>query len=281
QDEITAAIAAAVAPALSQSEMLHAIRRPPQNLDAWECLNRGLWHLFRYTPEGTIKARDWALRAIELQADSVDAHCLVAFSWMNQVIYHWTDERDEPLAEAMRFAEKAFAIDNQNARALSALGFAFSLSGDREQGIGLLQRAVEYNPSSALAWWGLGSTLSSSGRVEDSIPAVQKAMCLSPQDPLLHEFHYTIASAHFQARRYPEAVEAARKSLALKPEQPSALQVLSAALALNGALDEARASAERLKQLVPGLSEARLRQYMNDDSAEHLLQGLRAAGWSG
>ncbi|MEL7449957.1 MAG: adenylate/guanylate cyclase domain-containing protein [Pseudomonadota bacterium] len=281
QDEITVAIAAAVAPALSHSERLHAIRRPPQNLDAWECVHRGMWHLFRYTLKGTKKARKWALQALSLQHDSVSAHCLVAFSWMNEVIYHWVKEREEPLQEAMRSAERAFAIDSQDALALCALGFAYSLMGNNERAKSLLERAVVHNPSSALAWWGLGTAMSASARPDDGIPLVEKAMRLSPQDPLLHEFNYTIASAHFQARRYPQAVEFARRSLELKPEQPGALQVLAAALALEGNAEEARTAVAQLVKLTPELSEERLREYLNEASVEHRLEGLRLAGWRG
>ena len=60
QDEITLAIAGSVGPALSQSERDHAMRRTPQNLDAWECLHRSMWHLFQYSSENTVKAHYWA-----------------------------------------------------------------------------------------------------------------------------------------------------------------------------------------------------------------------------
>ena len=110
---------------------------------------------------------------------------------------------------------------------------------------------------------------------------MEKAIRLSPQDPLLHEFHYTIASAHFQARRYPQAVEFARRSLELNAVQPGALQVLAAALAFEGDTEEAHTTVGQLMKLTPELSEERLREYLNEASAEHRLEGLRLAGWSG
>jgi adenylate cyclase len=280
QDEITAAIAGAVGPALSQSEMLHAIRRSPQNLDAWDCVHRGMWHLFRYTKEGVVKARSWAARALELQPDSVMAHCIVAFSRMYEVIYQWADSRDEPLAEAMQAAERAVAADRDNPMALTALGFACSLCGARERAVAVLERAIQENPSSALAYWSLGATLATAGRPDDAIPMVEKAIRLSPQDPLMNEFLFTIGSAHFIAGRYDEAVEFAQKSLDMKSDQPGAWRVLAAANALVGKMDEARQALRQMIRLAPNLTEDRLRVFLRESEADRYIEGLRLAGWT-
>lgn len=279
QDEITAAIAGAVGPALSQSEMLHAIRRSPQNLDAWDCVHRGMWHLFRYTKEGLVKARSWAARALELQSDSVMAHCIVAFSRMYEVIYQWAESRDEPLAEAMQAAERAVASDRDNPMALTALGFACSLMGERERAVAVLERAIQENPSSALAYWSLGATLSTAGRPDDAIPMVEKAIRLSPQDPLMNEFLFTIGSSHFLAGRYEDAVQFAQKSLDMKSDQPGAWRVLAAANALIGKMDEAKKALGQMIRLAPNLTEDRLRVFLRESEAKRYIEGLRLAGW--
>ena len=281
QDEITAAIAGAVGPALTESEMLHAIRRKPQDLDAWECVHRGMWHLFRYTQEGLQKARVWALRALEIDPEEVAAHSLVAFSRMYEVVYHWVADRDEPLAEAMQAAERAYTIDQDNPFALTALGFACSLTGEQDRAIAILRRAAELNPSSALACWSLGSALAADGRPDEAIPMVEKAMRLSPQDTMTHEFLFTIASAHFIAGRDSDALELARQSLQRKPDQPGAWRVVAAASALLGKAEEAREAVGEIMRLTPNLSEQRLRVFLSDHSAERYLEGLRKAGWGG
>jgi adenylate cyclase len=281
QDEITAAIAGAVGPALSQSEMLHAIRRAPQNLDAWDCIHRGMWHLFRYTKQGVAKARAWGMRALELQPTSATAYCLIAFSRMYEVIYQWTESRDEPLREAMEAAEQAVAADKDDPMALTALGFACSLAGFRDRAVAVLERAVQANPSSALAFWSLGATLATAGRADEAIPMVEKAIRLSPQDPLMNEFLFTIGSAHFLAGRYEEAIEFAQRSLDLKGDQPGAWRILAAANALMGRLGEARRSVGHLMRLTPDLTEDRLRVFLREEDVELYLKGLRLAGWQG
>jgi tetratricopeptide (TPR) repeat protein len=281
QDEITAAIAGAVGPALVQSEMLHSIRRSTENPDAWDCIHRGMWHLYRHTPEDVIRARAWAVRARELEPGLAMAECIIAFSYMYCIIYGWADDPQDSIRDSIRAAEAAVALDRDNPMALTALGFALSLAGDQERALAILDRAVEANPSSALALWSLGSTLNMSGRPDEAIPMVEKAMRLSPRDPLTHEFLFTISSAHFQAGRLDEAVDFAEQSLALTPNQPGALRVLAAAQALLGQDSEARHAASLLTALAPELNELKLRKFLGEPMSQRFLEGLRLAGWRG
>lgn len=281
QDEITAAIAGAVGPAVFQSEMLQAIRRAPKNADAWDCVHRGMWHLYRYTREGVAKARAWAARALELQPDSATAYCIIAFSHMYETIYQWVPSREEPLREAMLAAEKAVAADKEDPMALTALGFACSLCGFRDRALAVLERAVQVNPSSALAFWSLGATLTTSGKPDEGIAMVEKAIRLSPQDPLMNEFLFTIGAGHFIAGRYAEAVEFAQRSLDLKSDQPGAWRVVAAASALIGKLDDARRALGHMMRLAPDLTEERLRVFLQDEDVERYVEGLRLAGWKG
>lgn len=281
QDEITSAIAGALAPALFQSEMLHAIRRSPENPDAWDCVHRGLWHLYRYSREDVPQARAWGKRALELEPDLPMAHCLIAFSHMYEIMYGWTRSREASLAAATQAAERAVAADRKNPTALTALGFACSMAGDHERALATLEQAVEANPSSALALWSLGSTLNVSGRPDEGIPMVEKAMRLSPQDPLMNEFLFTIASAHFQAGRYEEAAENAERSLALKSDQPGAWRVSAAANALLDRMDEARRALRQFLSLAPDLMADNFRLFMKRELADRYADALRKAGWNG
>jgi len=281
QDELTAAIAGAVGPALFQSEMLHAIRREPGDLGAWDCVHRGMWHLYRYDRDGVVRARVWAERALELNPDLPTAHCIIAFSHMYEVIYAWTGSRDEAVAEAMRSAEAAVAADPEDPMALTALGFACSMNGEGDRALAVLERAVEANPSSALALWSLGANLATVGRYDEAIPMVEKAVRLSPRDPLMNEFLFTIGSAHFGAGRYEQAIDHARRSLGLKADQPGAWRVVAAASSLLGRDEEARHAVGQLNRLAPRLSEENLRSYLGGALLDRYLEGLRRAGWGG
>lgn len=281
QDEITANVAGSLGTALSQSEIRHAMHRLPQSLDAWDCLHRGLWHLYRYTREDTDAARKWGQKAIELTPDSCAGHCIVAFADMYKLTYQWTADPDRTRAEAVREAERAVALDHEDPRALTALGYAYSITGRHERAVAVLERAVEINPSSALALWALGAALAPAGRPDDAIPMIEKAIRLSPQDPLMAEFHFNIAVAHFLAGRYEQAIEYARKSLNLRADQPGCYRVLAAAYGYLGRRTEAGAALDKLCSISPTLTREHLSCFLPPGVLEKYVTGLEKAGWQG
>ena len=65
QDEITESIVQNIMPEISQAEIERASRVPPANLDAWEYLQRGLWHAYRYTREDNEIAKEFLVGALE------------------------------------------------------------------------------------------------------------------------------------------------------------------------------------------------------------------------
>jgi TolB-like protein len=66
QDEIAETIVGAVEPELGKAERERAKAKRPENLDAWDLYQRGLWHLYRYTKEDLEEAKRLFRRAAEL-----------------------------------------------------------------------------------------------------------------------------------------------------------------------------------------------------------------------
>ena len=281
QDELTISIAAAVGPALSKIEIRHAMRRQPQNLDAWECIHRSHWHLFQYSKKDTYEAQSWASRALDLQPDLSIAYSLLAFTHMYEINYQYTDDPGKALENAERAANRAVALDKHNAMALIAQGFTCSLHKQYGKAVAALERAIEVNPSSAMAYWALGTAMTRIGKPDDGIPMIEKAIRLSPQDPLMPEFTFAIGAAHFVAGRYEETAECAKESLALRPTQPGAFRMLAAAYGHLGEIDKAKPALQQMEKLSPGMSEAYLRSFLPDSVVESYMEGLRLAGWKG
>jgi hypothetical protein len=83
-------------------------------------------------------------------------------------------------------------------------------------------------------------------------------------------------------KHYAEAAETARRSWTLNRNWPLGLTYLVAALAQLGRIEEAQAAFADLKALDPGLScirAAQKRLYRDQGGLEHLLDGLRQAGF--
>ncbi|MBT8135431.1 MAG: adenylate/guanylate cyclase domain-containing protein [Gammaproteobacteria bacterium] len=280
QDEITESIAASLSPVLSHSEIRHAMQRTPQDLDSWDCIHRGIWHLTQGTRDDNIAAKKWAQRALEMKTDSASAYTLMAFAHQYDIIYKWSESQEDSTRLAVQTAEKAVALDPDDPMALTALGYACNLTGNQLRAITLLERATHLNPSSALGHWALGSALTLAWRPDEGIPMIQKAIRLSPGDPLMHEFLFSLGAAHFVAGRYEQAIEYARKSLAARPGQPGAMRLLAASLGFLGKGEEGAAALQEMMTLVPFMSESHLKTFLPADIADLYLRGMRAAGWS-
>ena len=91
QEEMARQIAATIEPELSKVEQQLAARKAPESLDAWDCYQRGLWNLWRFTTPGFDQAED-VQRAIALililraaMARSATSICSVPFSTSRRI----------------------------------------------------------------------------------------------------------------------------------------------------------------------------------------------------
>jgi adenylate cyclase len=86
QDEITERVVAAIEPELYAAEHVRSQRKPPESLDAWECVIRALSYVGHGTRVGTIEAEALCRRAIAIAPGYGQAHSLLA--WVLTWIIH-------------------------------------------------------------------------------------------------------------------------------------------------------------------------------------------------
>ena len=77
----------------------------------------------------------------------------------------------------------------------------------------------------------LGDTYSVLGQSEKAIEFTDKAIRLSPHDPALFFWYTTKSGAYFALQQYDQAIEWARRSIAINPNYTNAYSVLASALA--------------------------------------------------
>ncbi len=281
QDEMTAIIVGAIEPELGSAERDRAKRKPPENLDAWDRYQRGLWHLWRFTRDDYGEAERLFQSAIDLDPGFGPAYAGVAYLFTLRVIFGWTDTPDQTLGRALRAGQLAVSTDDKDPFAHFALGRVQTLQGEFETAIAELEKAIDLNPNLALAYYGLGFALSWSGRAREALPHIHKAIRQSPHDPLLWRFENMAGVAHVQLGEYVEAVEWLRKAA----RHPNAAfwpnLHLVVAFVEQEEWDKARAAMDAALQLQPDLSltvvAAIIRQF-HLDYKDRILSALRKAG---
>jgi len=79
QDEITERVVAAIEPQIYAAEHFRSERKPPENLDAWECVIRTLSYMAQGTRAGDAEAKILCRRAIAIAPSYSQAHSLLAW----------------------------------------------------------------------------------------------------------------------------------------------------------------------------------------------------------
>jgi len=281
QEEISRSVASTMVSSLADFEGREARQRDPEDLDAWSNTQRGWWHFYRETREDNAVARSFFERAIEQEPLWGKPHAGLALTHYKDRAHLWTRFPGLSLDSLIASAERAVALDETDAAAHHALGHAYAMSGKTSRMIGAFERGVELNPSDAMANNCLGAHLGLVGDLDRAVEHLNRAVALSPQDPRSATFLFNLASAHFAAGRYADALEWAEKSLSQQPGA-NASEIAVASLALLGRIDEARDALGELLRLRPDLSPAAVKQFYkaaNPDLAARLIEGLELAGW--
>ena len=279
QDEITRKVVTAIEPRLLEAEGVRALTRAPADLDAWELVARATSIFSRMTRADSEAAIALYREAVKQHKAYAPAHSMLAFALLMSGFIGWTS-RTANLKEAADLAVRAAELDGSDPWAHLALGQLATMRRQTDAAVHAFHRALELNPNFAAAHGFLGYALALDGQSEPALEHLTQALTLSPHDPQNIVFMIGVGQAHYQARRYDDAVKHTQNALQQRPEHFGALRQLSASLAQAGRLEEARATLERLKQLQTDASLAWVNENLplGPDAMKHYLNGLRKAG---
>ena len=279
QDEITERVVAAIEPELYAAENIRSERKPPESLDAWECVIRALSAIGLGTRETNTEAERLCRRAIAISPRYGQAHSLLSWALLRSTM--WAGDLPKLAPEISAEAQTALALDDRDPWAHLVQGNLFnrlhrSAEAERE-----LRRGLELNPNFALAHALLGASLAARGSHQAGIDSARHASRLSPNDRSVSMFaSMALMAAHVGAGSYAECVSWARLMTETHPEHLAGHIYLTAALAMQGEMTEATDALAPLLRLRPELSLAWMRQNLPPTGklAERIDEALRRVG---
>jgi adenylate cyclase len=254
QDEVTQAIVTTIEPHLASSERERARRKPPESLGAWECYQRGLWHVYQHKAEDSAKGQDLFRRAIEMDPGFAAPHAALGFSLYYEVVGGLVSDPGDRLTRALAEARAAVAADEWDAFGHEVLGRILLLHGEHDASIAAHEASLALNPNYANAHYGLAFALCFIGQPERAIRELDEAQRLSPHDPLIWAFMTIKSFALTLLHRYDEALVWARKSQQWPNATVWAYFTEVVPLAHLDRIEEARAALERAFKIKPDLS---------------------------
>ncbi len=270
QDEMTATIVTAIEPELGNAERERAMRKPPDNLDAWSLYQRALWHNYRFSETDLHLAKKHFKDAIAADPKFAQAHAGLAHIcyWMG--LFGMAPDLDGALNEGLEAARRAVSLDDEEPLAHFAMGRVQTLRRQYDIAIAEFHRAIELNASFAHAHYGLGWALTLCGRPAEALTSMDTALRLNPRDPSVFTYYGGRAVALLFVGRAEEAAEAAWRSTRggmTNVHLPHALE--AAILAHLGRDREAAAAMARAREINPALTLEFVRARLPIENPEH------------
>ena len=292
QDQVTTSVVGAIALRLEDFEIARAKRKPPENLNAYDCFLRGMASVHQGTAQTNNQSAketfDEALRllykAIELDPSLASAYGWAAWCYLWRKTCAWMTDSERETAEVARLARRAVELGKDDAVALCKAGHALAhVVGNYDGAIALIDRALALNPNLVVTWFSSSWVRVWSGEPEVAIDHMMRAMHLSPLDPLLWSMQTAVGFAHLFAGRYDEARSWAAKSLLEPNFLPPPLRVAAASSALAGHLEDAKQAMAQLRQIDPARRVSNVFVVCparRPEDLARLQEGLRIAGLS-
>jgi serine/threonine-protein kinase len=274
QDEISQAIASAL-----KVKLAHP-RGRTANIEAYQYYLKGLYWYQRYNPESLAKAKIAFERALELDPSYAPAYAgLAVFYYGLGALCIKRMIEMAPLAKSA--AQKALDIDPTLSEAHSVLGMVMgAVEFNWKAAERHIQDALAADPVPPLARLRCGLYfLTPQGRFEEAVVQYQKAL---ETDPLSMMAHFGLAFVFYCQRNYDAAIEHAASATDLYPEYWLVHLAMGMALSQKGALEQSIVSLEKTVQLSPsftlasGFLAAAYARSGNEDRARTLIDELKA-----
>jgi tetratricopeptide (TPR) repeat protein len=294
QDEIVTRLAHALQFQLPEAEVARLKRTPAANPGA-EDLALQCLAAVRKAPEAVTREAQAGFQlcdqALALDPDNVLALALSSIRFWQPVSHNLSPDPKGDLERGDELVSKVLTLDPT-----FAYGHVFRAEILRDQGRfeeanAEAERALDLDPTAVDAYAQLAFNDHELGQFEKSLENLDKAIRLSPHDPSLHYWYASKAGAHFALKQYEQAIEWARRAIAIDPTFLQSHPALIASLGWTGRQAEAHEAIQRYLALFPtgprtiAAWKAFKAQKTNSDSAprvlelwDRLIEGLRKAG---
>jgi len=279
QDDVTHNIVSALALTLTDKEKAMVAHRYTDSVEAYDLLLRGQSLYARSTKEDNSRARDLYRKAIGIDPKFARAYAALALTYAEDFRFGWSSNAESSLQQAEEFARKGVALDNTIPQTNWVLGYVLVSKKQFDDATAAAERAIAVDPNNADAYTTLAYGRVYQGRSEEAINLVRKAMRLNPHYP--SQYKSILGRAYYYIGNYKEAIEILRDAIDKNPVRaPPRLYLILSYVAL-GQMQDAAWEVDQLQVNNPGFSLATLDQVIPVKDQEQLARirrDLKSAG---
>jgi tetratricopeptide (TPR) repeat protein len=189
---------------------------------------------------------------------------------------YWGENAGTQRPLALQAAERAVALDGENATAHAILGDVLIFDDRLDAGVGELTTALRIDPNHADAWLFMGEAMIYQGRTTEALDHMRKAFRANPYPP--DWYYWYLGFAEYAASSYADTVEAVHH---VAKQHIGSRRILAAALAQLGRLDEATAEAAEFMAAYPSFSIEQWsagQPFQHEPTRQRFIEGYLKAG---
>ena len=249
QDEIARSVVEKLKVKLLGEHDAPVIKRPTDNLEAYNLYLKGRYYSLKMTETGVEKGLECFHQAVEAEPTYAQAHALIGLLHAVRAVLSFAAPH-QVMPMAKEAALKALAIDETVAAAHYAMAYVLEYGEwDWEGAEREYRRALELNPADALARGNYGLLLGGLGRADAGIAECRHAV---ERDPLSLNNRHQLALVFCVSRRFDAALTEARAGVELEPTYHPFYWDLGWSLAGLGRYEEAVEAFTQATILAPG-----------------------------
>ncbi len=254
QDEITETVVGAVEQEIGSTERTRATHMHPENLQAWELLQRGLFHVWQMNREGLAVGVDLLRQSVEKDPSFADAHAYLAFTYLHQVFLGTIDDTENTILEATKHTHEAIKHDDHSSMGHEVSARLLCFEKRFDEAVAAAKRAIQYNPNSSSANFALSVVCFFADRHDDALAPINRAIRLSPKDHRRFNHLQTKGGILGELGKLEEAIELLREGVSLQHGDYRGSLLLARYCAEAGLMEEARRAASRVLELNPNFT---------------------------
>lgn len=249
QDQVTANVVGAIAPAVQLAEIERGKHKPTDNLDSYDCYLRGLAFANRGQPRDAVS---WFREAVRKDPEYAEALVMLVRSQQDIEVALGSLMSQEEVSEAIRCIRYAARLAPDDAFVLARAAHSLCyLAKEHDLAAAMSDQALRLNANLAPVWLSRGWIGIMCGDGKRATECFTNFNRISPVDPLRNYSWSGIAWACFIQDRYDEGCEWAIRSLQ-KGDNLIILSGLIVNAVRAGRQAEARDGVKRLMTLAPG-----------------------------